>query len=248
MPTPFTHLATAARILNDARVPPSLHAALMVEKGAFLLGNIAADARVSSGIERAQTHFYSFDRPITEHPWRVMLARFPQLTRPTSMAQRVFLAGYVAHLAMDEVWSVRIVRPYFGEGAWGTPAQRFLLLNALLVRMDLRDYAALADWQRLALLEASPHGWLPFMTDMDLAGWRDFVGAQLPPDGESQTLAVIGERIGYQPAALQALVASADAMTLLWDNVPEVVVTQAERAMREQSLLDMLTYWQECGE
>lgn len=245
MPTPFTHLVVAARLLEDARVPADVRAALADECGAFLLGSIAADARVSSGLLRENTHFYAYDRPITEHPWRVMLAQYPALWQPKTLAQRVFVAAYVAHLALDELWSVQVVRPYFGDANWAGSSERFFLLNALLVKMDMRDYRQLPDWQRAALLGVAPRAWVPFMSDADLAGWRDFVGTQLPPDGHSQTLAVIGERVGRTPADLQALIDSDEAMALLWQNLPKEVVAQAEQSMAERARRDLLAYWAE---
>ena len=246
MPTPFTHLAVTARLLDDSSpLPGGVRAALLAERRAFLLGNIAADARISSGLSRENTHFYVYDRPMTDHPWRVMLATFPGLQRPANAAQRAFVAGYVAHLTLDEVWSLQIVRPYFGQGIWATPPERFFLLNALLVHMDARDYGLLEPWQRPTLLDAEPHGWLPFMTDADLRGWRDFVGLQLPREGASQTLQVIGERVGLTPAALQAFIESAERMAPLWANVPAQAVTQAEQAMEAQARADLLTYWAE---
>lgn len=244
MPTPFTHLVTAAHLLEDASLPASLHDALLRETGAFLLGNIAADARVSSGLQREQTHFYAYDRPMLDHPWHVMLHDFPTLLKPETPAQRAFVAGYVAHLALDEVWSLQIVRPYFGQAEWAPGPQRFFLLNALLVAMDMRDYPLLNDWQRPTLLSAAPHRWVPFMTDADLTGWRDFVGLQLPPSGVSQTLDVIGPRVGQTPEALGTFIQSAEAMAPLYANVPADILAQTEHAMSERARQDLLAYWQ----
>jgi hypothetical protein len=244
MPTPFTHLVTAAHLLEDAALPRPLHNQLIEETGAFLLGNVAADARVSSGIQREQTHFYAYDRPMLEHPWRVMLHDFPTLLEPETPAQRAFIAGYVAHLALDEVWSLQIVRPYFGQAEWAPGPQRFFLLNALLVAMDMRDYPLLENWQRPALLTANPQSWVPFMTDADLTGWRDFVGIQLPPGGVSQTLEVIGPRVGQAPHELGAFIQSAESMAPLYANVPADVLAQAEHDMAERARHDLLAYWE----
>lgn len=246
MPTPFTHLAVTARLLDaSSPLPGDVRAALLAERGAFLLGNIAADARISSGLNREATHFYAYDRPMADHPWRVMLASFPSLWQPVTPAQRAFVAGYVAHLTLDEIWSLRIVRPYFGQGMWAAPPERFFLLNALLVRMDMRDYRLLEPWQRPALLAAEPGEWLPFMTGADLRGWRDFVGMQLPGEGVSLTLQVIGERVGLTPNALGSFIESAEQMAPLWANVPSDVLARAEQAMETQARLDLLAYWAE---
>src|SRR5687768_6352859 len=243
MPTPFTHLLTAAQFLADERIPAAIRAALDAERGAFLLGNIAADARVSSNLNRENTHFYMFTDSIVESPWRVMLDKYPVLAHPTTAAQRAFLAGYVAHLVMDEIWLLDVVRPNFVECEWGQGRQRFLMLNVLLIRMDERDYALLPAWERSALLSAQPSGWVPFVTDDDLRGWRDLVGRQLPPVGSSETLAIIGGRLERTPDDLRAMLDDPAFLEReLWANVPPDAVATAEARMVEQARLQMLEY------
>lgn len=244
MPTPFTHLRVAACLLADADLPADVLAALRAERGAFLLGNIAADARVASGVSREDTHFYAYDQPLAEQPWRRMLRRYPLLADARNPAQRAFLAGYVAHLAMDEIWSLEMVRPYFALREWAARDERFLMLNLLLIWQDERDYHRLEDWQREALLAAMPDNWLPFMPDDALAAWRDFVAAQLPPQGASQTLTVIGERVGLPPEVLHARVHSRETMeTGLWAHVPREVVAGVEQTMYARARADLLRFW-----
>jgi hypothetical protein len=244
MPTPFTHLAVAQRLLRDERVPPSIRRAIDQERSAFLLGNIAADARVSGNITRESTHFFSYERPIEAHPWRVMLEQHPSLVPPHSAAQRAFLAGYVAHLSMDELWSIEMVRPRFFAAEWGDPKLRFLMLHIILIYMDERDYAALEDWQRGVLCQAQPQRWTPFMDDTTLVDWRDFIGAQIAP-GNSQTLDVFGGRIRVSPEDLRAILDDPTRMTQdLWAYVPEVFLTQVEAHMYDHALSQMLRYWQ----
>ena len=96
-------------------------------------------------------------------------------------------------------------------------------------------------WQ--LLWDYDPNGLV--VTDADLRGWRDFVGPQLPPEGASRTLEVIGERVGLTPDALQAFIESAEQMAPLSANLPADVVAQAEQAMETQARLDLLTYWAE---
>jgi hypothetical protein len=132
MPTPFTHLEIAQRLLCDPHVPESTRALLDSERPAFLLGSVAADARDGAGATRESTHFYAYDRPIEERPWRVMMNSFPALARPHSRAQVAFRAGYVAHLSIDEEWGRKLVRPRFVKHEWGTPWEhRFLMLHII---------------------------------------------------------------------------------------------------------------------
>lgn len=234
MPTPFTHLETAQRFLVDTQLSLGVRALLNSERSAFLLGNIAADARVDSGVSRETTHFYAYDRPIDEHPWRVMVRHYPALSAARRPAQRAFLAGYVAHLSIDEYWSLNMVRPYFVKREWNTPSRefRFLMLHIILSYMDERDLALLEAWQHETLCAAQPCDWLPFMSDATLAGWRDFIGEQIGPGGVSQTLSLFGARIGRSAAELRAILDSPDQMQRgLWANVPPEALARIEAEM-----------------
>lgn len=246
MPTPFTHLQIADRLLQDDHIPAEMRALIDAERGAFLLGNIAADARVSSGLRREDTHFYAYDRPITERPWRVMTRMYESLFAPHSLAQRAFIAGYVAHLTVDEVWSLEMVYPYFALSDWGTRQQRFVMLHIILIYMDERDYSRLPLWERDSLYSAQPQTWSPFIPDTDLEGWRDFVATQLQPDGVSETLSVFGDRIQLSPAHLRAILDSPDQMERdLWQHVPHAVLGQVEESMYQQARDQMLVYLDE---
>lgn len=242
MPTPFTHLETAQRLLRDTQIPQPARELLEAEKSAFLLGNVAADARVDSGLMRGDTHFYVYDQPITQHPWRVMLERHPTLKAVSSAPQQAFLAGYVAHLCMDEIWSLHMLRPYFVEGQWGTQHSRYFMLHILLIYMDERDYHRLEDWQRGSLFAAQPMLWTPFMSDAVLRRWRDFIAEQLPPEGESQTLRIFGQRIDRRPEDFREILDSPDAMLSgLWTHIPPALLQEIEAKMyafaREQMIL-----------
>lgn len=242
MPTPFTHLAVAARLLDDPAVPAPIRAELGRERGAFLLGNIAADARVSSGVQRENTHFYAYNRPIVEHPWRVMLDAYPALKQVGDAAQQAFLAGYVAHLVMDEVWTVELVRPVFVEQEWAPGPIRFRMLNVLLVWMDLRDYPTLPRWEREALESAAPCDWSPFLDDPNLCAWRDLIARQLVP-GKPETIEIISERVGLTPAELTAILESPEALARdLWGHVDPALVGHVETLMYDRARATMIDY------
>jgi hypothetical protein len=198
---------------------------------------------VSSGIQREATHFYTYDSPIVEHPWRVMLARHTALRHAATLAQRAFLAGYVAHLTMDELWSLHMVRPHFVERAWESQKHRFIMLHIILIHMDERDYGLLEPWQRPTLENALPNSWLPFINDADLSGWRDFIGQQLPPHGESRTLDVFGERIGMTAGALRAILDEPQQMQAgLWAYIAPSLLADVEATMYAGARADLLTY------
>jgi hypothetical protein len=244
VPTPFTHLAVAQRLLRDQQVPSAIRSHIERELPAYLLGNIAADARVSGGITREATHFFSYDRAIERHPWRVMLADHPSLQSVTDAAQQAFLAGYVAHLSMDETWSLSMVRPHFVGANWGTRQQRFLMLHIILIFMDERDYGVLEGWQRSCLCAAAPRQWIPFLSDDALADWRDFIGTQIPPGGTSLTLQVLGERISLTPQHLRGILDDTSTMDReLWSHIPQDLLAQVEQQMYAHARTQMCAFF-----
>ncbi len=230
--------------MRDNDVPEAVRLALTAERSAFLLGNIAADARVNSGIKRADTHFYTYDEPLRDHAWRVMLARHPVLQTAISPDQRAFLAGYVAHLAMDEVWMLDLLRDYFFDAQWRDHKFRFLMLHILLTRIDERDNALLEAWHAPTLQAAQPADWLPFMSTADLMAWRDFIHLQLVSG--SQTLAVLGKRVNKTPDEFRAILDSPERLQAdLWDHVPPAIVEQVETRMYTFAREQLLIYWRE---
>jgi hypothetical protein len=235
-------------MLRDESIPAAIRAALEAEKPAFLLGNIAADARNSGALKREDTHFYSYDKGIYERPWRVMLQTHPSLLSPSNAAQRTFLAGYVAHLTIDEVWSADMLGPHFVQRDWGDRSLRFLMLHIILAHMDERDYRQLEDWQHPALEKAQPNHWTPFMSDAVLQEWRDFIAGQIAPEGTSQTLSVFGGRINKAPEELRAILDSPEQMQRdLWDNITPETLAGVESTMYRRACEELRVFWEEMG-
>lgn len=249
MPTPFTHLEIALRLLQDERVPLEIRRDLQREEPAFLLGSVAADGRVDTGGERHDTHFYRYDRVHRERAWRRMLREHPELWGPQDGAHRAFIAAYVAHLAVDECWTTRMLRPHFAEKEWGgdeTRGERFRILHYLLSWMDERDWKRLDDACSARLLLAAPQRWLPFFPDEALRKWRDRIAQQLPPGGNSETLVVFGARIGQEPEAMRAFLDDEKRMReRLWVNVPKWLLSEIEEQLLEEAGRQLLEYWQE---
>lgn len=246
MPTPFMHIALAHRLISDARLSGPVHDLLCAEWGAFLLGSIAPDARVSSGINRADTHFFEY-RPVIEPPPAVaMLNRYPELRRGSVQdnAMAAFIAGYAGHLAMDETWCTELLFPCFVEAdGWQPPAERNLALHLLLGYLDERDRARIPESDYPALAAASPDHWLPFISDEALAGWRDLIASQLAPGAASQTLEILSKRVAIPAARLAQYVGSAAEMQArLWVHVPPQRIPAAEEAMYAATFRAVIDY------
>jgi hypothetical protein len=244
VPTPFMHLWMANQLHQDMALATDLRQQLKAHLPDFLLGSVVADARPDGG-ERADTHFYRYDRPMTAHPWRVMLAQSPSLQQPKSAEHRAFLAGYVAHLAADEYWSKHVLQVHFANGDWGGSLRwRFFVLHLLLIHLDERDEGHLPLSNREVLRQSEPDAWLPFLPDDKITSWRDFIAGQI--DGDSQTLAIFGARVQRTPEELHALVHDAQTMQrYLWDHVTPQVMQQHESAMLAFSRQQLTVYLQE---
>jgi hypothetical protein len=239
------HIRAAHRFLNDPGVPPEIRAELSQEKllGPFLLGNVAADARVSGGLARTDTHFYDYGKKIIRPPGQNMLERHPEL-RIAVGEQRALVAGYIGHLAMDMVWSNDMLSPHFYARHWANEAIRFIMLHVLLCDLDARDYRQWPESFWESLIHAEPHHWLPFLSDSDLRTWRDLIADQFCVGCESQTLAILGKRVTIGEEGLRALLDDpAQMQTELWDHIPPALVAEVEIAMYDAMREQVLNYW-----
>ncbi len=215
MPTPFSHLRFAYRLLEGADLIPALGQALPAQLPAFLLGNVAPDLQTVSGQARETTHFFSVPardhtsgevRLFEQHPALAPAGALP-------LPQAMFLSGYLAHLVLDEVWIETIFEPCFGAHArWGTLPERLYLHNALRSHIDEQDRRQLPLSTAACLHTAQPQRWLPFAGDATLLHWRDLLAEQLAPGRPARTVEMFAKRMGTDPRALAALLASPEAM------------------------------------
>jgi len=211
MPTPFTHLYIASRLLHDERVSAAAQAILAAHQPCFLLGGIVADQRLE-GMERADTHFYHYTRPMPDNPWREMFRQHPTLMQPKSEAHHAFLMGYVAHLAADEYWSRHMLGPHFANGEWGEDRfDRFFVLHLLLIWMDERDEDRLPQETADLLRQCFPNDWLPFLPDDGICDWRDFLADQLEGEvaGVAKAIVPVADQVSSTLAEVQTLLALA---------------------------------------
>jgi hypothetical protein len=208
MPTPFYHLSLAC----DLREDPSFPLLLRQEWAAFCWGNIAPDAQTLTGQTRVSTHF--FDVPMTDltPAWEAMFAQYPNLADPATLtaSHAAFVAGYLCHLALDQLWIFHIFDPIFGEHAdWGTFRERLFLHNVLRIHLDRLDEPKLRMNMGIVLKQAQPDHWLPFLPDRDIIGWRDFVADQLVEGALSQSIEVFAARMGLPRTDFESLLQSA---------------------------------------
>jgi len=218
MPTPFYHLVLAQDILHAETLNVDVRGLLLAERPAFLFGNTAPDVQALSGQPREQTHFFSIHRsdhsPPAQH---VMFSKYPELAhaRALPVQQAAFVAGYCAHLLLDQAWITEIFHPVFGSNArWSDLPERLFLHNVLRAHLDEHEYARLPVDIQDVLLATCPGFWLPFVQNEYMHRWRYFLADQCAPGAAPRTVEVFAERMGRQPEEFETLLRSDNAIQL----------------------------------
>lgn len=243
MPTPFMHLYAAQAALDDPRLPDDARRLINAHRDAYLLGSVVADGHYLAQLRRDETHFYTYEQPITVTPWRVMVGQYAPLRHAASDDQRAFLAGYAFHLTMDEVWTMDMLRVYFAHGEWGTRQQRFLMLHVMLIEADERDRTRLDARSWAAMRDVQPGDWLPFLSAPIMREWADMMYRQIKPDGRSETFDVLAPRVGMTPDDLRAVLRDGERTERdLWAHIPRSVLAQVEARMVESACEQMAAY------
>ncbi len=226
------HIRAAHRFLTDSEVAPNIRAFLTqpAHLGPFLFGNVAPDARVSGGVARGETHFFEYQLPITP-PQETLFAEHPSL-RHAAGAQRAFVAGYIAHLAMDAVWAEDMLFAHFYHQDWESREHGYIMLHVLLCALDAEAEGQWPPQYGVALAEAEPADWLPFMSDEALAAWREVIGRQVRPGGHSETIEVLGQRVPIGPAGVRDILNDAERMQHeIWRRVPPSLIADIREKM-----------------
>jgi len=213
MPTPVTHLALAEEILRKNDLSSFTRRLLNQQRGSFLLGCTAPDVQTVSQQPRDETHFYTLPRTSDRPAYETLFAAHPALARPGSFSpERVaFIAGYIAHLLLDELWLDDVFLRYFWD-ARAARRERVFLHNVLRTWMDRQDRERLDDSVAVALQSPRPQGWLPFVGDEHLLAWRDWLIEQLGSGRGMQTAEVFAKRMGVPQAEMEELLKSPQRM------------------------------------
>ena len=150
--------------------------------GSYFLGSTAPDIRAMTRWPREQTHFAPLSVAEVGTGTRTMFRMHPELAEDMTPASRAFLAGYVCHLAADEIWITSVFRPHFDT------AEESRLTNDQ-IEANIWDRAMQLDLDRQALPQINgdihPEKWLacsehnvsmPFFEEGLLTEWKDRVG------------------------------------------------------------------------
>jgi hypothetical protein len=248
MPNAHTHLAAASEVL--AR--PDFTAAVSwltgeAERAAFLLGSISPDVRAVSGQPREETHFFTIPSPPDHRAVPAMMAAWPTLADASHLdhAQAAFIAGYITHLIMDELWVDDIVMEYIYVDAepWGTHHSGWWLYSLLMTYLEYQAAPTLPADTAQMLKRAQPHDWLPFVKDRDLKRWRSIIAKMITTDGARRTSVLFAHSNNITPKKLEAIVTSEDDMAReAWSIVPRARIDGFRALAVERSLEAVQNY------
>jgi hypothetical protein len=242
MPNAQTHLAAASDLIQTLSGDPTLFWLAGDDvKSAFLLGAISPDVRVVSSQQREETHFFTIPPIDARLAEDVMLRQWPGLR---SMGQQnpvgaAFVAGYMTHLAMDQVWVDVIVMPrLFSEGhPWGVSHPNWRLYSILMTYLEYRAEDRFPSSDLTLLASAEPDHWLPFVEDRFLLEWRDYVVEMIRTDGARRTSELFVRSNGLSAADLEALVLSEQRMeaeVFPFVSQDDLTIFEAEAMRRSQ--------------
>lgn len=186
MPSLGSHLAIAR--LLAGRVA---HAGIDADRGSFYLGATAPDIRVLTRGDREHTHFFTLDEFANQDSVARLFATHPHLRDAMALdaPTRAFMAGYLTHLLMDQLYIERIYREFFGSrSAFGDDPRGNVLDRVLQYELDRREREqadAMAEI-REALANCSNAADVRFIEQETLARWREVAAdiAAQPPDWE----------------------------------------------------------------
>jgi len=150
--------------------------------GCYFLGSTTPDIRAMTKWPREQTHFAPLSVSEVGTGTRTMFQKHPELSQDTSPATKAFLAGYVSHLAADEVWITSVFRPHFDtelEQSRVTDSQVEANIwdRALQLNMDQQTLPKLnGEIHPQELLPCSDQNVsVSFLEDGLLTEWKDWV-------------------------------------------------------------------------
>jgi hypothetical protein len=156
MPHLVFHMSVARELAETLRYP-----ILEDNRGAFYMGSTGPDMHILEGRRRSSSHFFELDEMHEQNSVETFFEAHPELrkARELSGGAPAFVAGYLTHLVIDEIWITEIYRPFFGPASpLGGNARANVMDRVLQYDMDLqrRRQTEIAREIRRVLLERPP--------------------------------------------------------------------------------------------
>jgi len=169
LPVHIDIAAQTARLLD--------HRTLSAYPGHYLLGSTSPDIRAITRRPREEYHFapLSFER--VGAGVEGLFEAHPRLRGPVDVEEPAvaFMAGYITHILLDELWITEVYRPRFGEsGDFEDGVGRMVMDRALQLEMDRMSWGAVDDALPILERAAAPVD-VGFIPPDALSQWRDWV-------------------------------------------------------------------------
>jgi len=173
------------------------HPILDANRGALYLGSTTPDIRVLMRCDRRLTHFFDLSNFEEQDGVAEFLRAQPHLSDPSRLPPHMaaFVAGYITHLVMDEIWITQVYRSLFGERSpLGGDAWANILDRALQFSMDeeKRRDRAIMDHLASELSRTDLGIDLGFIDRETMGRWKEVIlrlANQLPDWGRFQYIA-----------------------------------------------------------
>lgn len=186
MPPLALHTAIAKEMAERLRLP-----LLDEQRGSLYIGATAPDVRVITRWDRSRTHFFDLSCFDEQSGVAAFFETYPALASPGGLNPQTasFVAGYLSHLIMDEMWITSVYRPYFGERSpLGGDVRANVMDRALQFSLDSdrRDDRDLMAHILDAVLRCDLELEIDFIDRDTLGEWRDLIArvAEATPDWE----------------------------------------------------------------
>ena len=175
MPHLAFHMSVARDLANVMR-----NAVINADRGSFYMGSTGPDMRILSRADRMSSHFFDLDCLEEQDARESFFATHGDLRDSAALDATTasFVAGYLTHLVIDEIWITDIYRPFFGpDSSLGGDARANVLDRVLQYDIDLqrRTNRPVMDEVRREILRTSLDVHADFIDRDILARWRDIV-------------------------------------------------------------------------
>ena len=174
MPHLAFHMSVARELAQQVQSPT-----IDADRGVYYLGSTGPDMHILSRTDRLSSHFFDLDCLDDQNSVGSFFEAHAGLKDPRRLAPgtAAFVAGYLTHLVVDEVWITDIYRPFFGpESPLAGDARANIKDRILQYDLDIqrrKDSAAMADIREALLASPLNDVDVGFLDPDGLRRWRD---------------------------------------------------------------------------
>ncbi len=176
------------------------HPTLKGNVGSFLLGSTAPDIRIITRKKREDYHFASLDFEELGAGVEGLFHSTPNLYKASKLSEPTiaFVSGYLTHIIADEIWILKMYRPYFGNPeVFSNQDIGNLMDRSLQLDMDRQARKRMNEMQEARrLIEEARNGIdVEFIPKETLNMWRNWLLMALDKEFNWERLRFMARRI-----------------------------------------------------